>query len=69
MSVSIPPEPTPEILEVLYGGLYRLDTNFGKIRAKTRYRKMVAMLQQQESFEPTTRSDDVFLRGEMNENY
>lgn len=68
MSVSIPPEPTPEIIEVLYGGLYRLDTKFGRHRARMRYLQLVRLLTESQ-ISSKVRTDDVFLRGEMDENY
>ena len=69
MSVSIPPEPTPEIIEVLYGGLYRLETKFGRHRARMRYLQVVRLLSEPQTANQNTTDDDVFLRGEMGENY
>jgi len=43
-SLNIPQEPNDEILSVLYDGLYRLDTKFGKHRARMRYLQLVRFL-------------------------
>ena len=69
MKISIPPEPTPEILEVLYGGLYRFDTKLGRHRARMRYLQLVRLLTESQTSNQTRADSDVFLRGEMGENY
>lgn len=41
---TIPNEPTDEILNILYDGLYRMDTKFGRHRARMRYLQLIRLL-------------------------